>query len=304
MITIPQQLIEAGARFIKIANYSKLPVEKAYHTKNNYSGYDEEILTHIQYCGNYGVLPSKSGLSFMDIDNFDEFEHLGLDEIMPDSFVVRRGNARRGHYYFICPDFVRGENTKPLFSFGDIRFYGDNWFVVGPTCRHPSGDIYNVFRDAPFAILSYDWLLENIIEPFEIKKSKPIVARKTFFCGYSGDSLMEKLGLNMDMFPPEGAMKTENGYRGTNPWHGSTNGTNYTVDLRRGVWYCHRCKSGGGPVEAYAVSRGIIPCSDAGPGCLAGKTMRLYKEREKDGWVNPDMTIEEIRRFVRSGDKC
>jgi hypothetical protein len=244
-------------------------------------------------------------LSFIDIDNFQEFKKTGILEILPDSFLVRRGNAHRGHYYFICPDFPgkSAANTKPLLTFGDIRFYGDNWFVVGPSCMHPEGERYTIHKDLPFAIIKYDWLVDNLVTPFEVKTKPKENKPAKNFKRFSGTSLSEKLGLAIDMFMPENPVHTGDGrIRGNNPWH-STTSNGYVINPREGTWKCWYCKTGGGPVEAYAVSKGIIECADAGKGCLEGHWPEIYRARESEGWIDPDMDIEEIKKFVKRWNK-
>lgn len=51
---------------------------------------------------------------------------------------------------------------------------------------------------------------------------------------------------------------------GTHPIHGSTTGKNYCINTSKNLWYCHRCGSGGGPLEAVAVKYGLINCEKAG----------------------------------------
>ena len=49
---------------------------------------------------------------------------------------------------------------------------------------------------------------------------------------------------------------------GSHPLHGSTSGKNLGINIKKNSWYCHRCKSGGGPVEWLAVKAKILQCSD------------------------------------------
>lgn len=296
MIEIPQRLIDAGARFIKLGNHSKIPVEAGYHKDKNYDGDDERIQEHIRHHGNYGVLP-RNDVCFIDIDDFEIFQESGI--VLPDSFLVKRGDAHRGHYYFLCHDAPEDKRDKFLLTFGDVRLGGANWFVVGPSCRHPSGDLYSIHRDYPLATLDYAFIAD-IIKRFGTGQA-PKQATQRPRSVHHGQSLSEKLGLSMEMFMPDNAVQKNHGHQGANPWHGSDGGANYCVDLHKGMWHCFRCKSGGGPLEAYAVSRGIISCEDAGPGCLEGKWGEIYKAREADGYTTPDVLQgrEDLKNLLK-----
>jgi hypothetical protein len=48
-----------------------------------------------------------------------------------------------------------------------------------------------------------------------------------------------------------------------NPWHGSTNGKNFSLNTVRNVWHCFRCNAGGGVAKAIALNEGLIGrCDD------------------------------------------
>lgn len=75
--------------------------------------------------------------------------------------------------------------------------------------------------------------------------------------------------------------------RGENPWHGSTSGNNFVINPKKNVWHCHRCGSGGGALEAFAISNGIIKCHEACQGCLDGKWNDIFVALEKEGYQLP-----------------
>ncbi len=86
----------------------------------------------------YGLVPVPgSGMVVVDRDD------PGVLLPMPSTFEVHRASAdpRRGHYYFRLADGI-GENEVPRsFAGGEIRVAGSG-HVVGPGCRHASGDLY------------------------------------------------------------------------------------------------------------------------------------------------------------------
>jgi phage/plasmid-associated DNA primase len=146
-IEIPVELISAGARFILVRTRDKAAFETDWQTTANYAADSPKLLSHISAGGNYGVL-SHNGICVMDVDEPEELKK--LDPNFPHTFVVVRGNSGRGHVYFTCSDCPPDKRGKFETVFGDIRT-GGNFYVVAPSCIHPSGDIYNIHRKAPLA---------------------------------------------------------------------------------------------------------------------------------------------------------
>jgi P4 family phage/plasmid primase-like protien len=66
-----------------------------------------------------------------------------------------------------------------------------------------------------------------------------------------------------DVISTSGLKKRGNEYQGSNVWHGSETGMNFTVNTSKNVWYCFRCGCGGSVVQAIALNHGITrSCSD------------------------------------------
>lgn len=98
--------------------------------------------------------------------------------------------------------------------------------------------------------------------------------------------------------------------QGVNPWHGSENGKNFTVNIVKNAWYCFHNgdESGGGPIEAIAVSEGLIDCSEAIGGwrqkypgafkqaCLQAKEMgyKVPSSFTKDRIEGRNRDLEEV----------
>ena len=88
--------------------------------------------------------------------------------------------------------------------------------------------------------------------------------------------------INMDKFVQSG-----DELEGSNPWHGSEGGHNFSVNVKKGVWTCRRCVSGGGIVEFLAVREGVLSCEDCHTGALTGKKrIEVIKKAEKEFNVN------------------
>jgi len=71
-------------------------------------------------------------------------------------------------------------------------------------------------------------------------------------------------------------------FQGEHPVHGSTTGHNFCVNIKKNVWHCFRCNSGGGPLSWLAVKHGLIECHQAQKGTLRGelfkKTLEIAKK--------------------------
>jgi len=95
---------------------------------------------------------------------------------------------------------------------------------------------------------------------------------------------------------PDGSLKdnreTTGEIAGDNPFHGSTNHTgNFSINIKKNVWKCFHCDSGGGPLQLLAVSMGLLDCSEAKPGCLTGdKYKKVLAELRKRGYKVPELT--------------
>jgi hypothetical protein len=63
--------------------------------------------------------------------------------LIPATLTVRRASAPegRGHYYLRLPDGVDEADVPRVFAGGEVRVAGSG-HVVGPGCRHASGETY------------------------------------------------------------------------------------------------------------------------------------------------------------------
>lgn len=62
---------------------------------------------------------------------------------MPPTFEVRRASALpyRGHFYFRLADDIAESEVPHTFEGGEVRVAASG-YVIGPGCRHASGDVY------------------------------------------------------------------------------------------------------------------------------------------------------------------
>lgn len=102
-------------------------------------------------------------------------------------------------------------------------------------------------------------------------------------------SIADNFGLRIEdiAFPAGRAIEKRPGrWQGENPWHGSTRGDNFVIDIPGGWWHCFRNghDSGGDALTAFAISEGIISCQDARPGCLNGRWPEVFAALERQGY--------------------
>jgi hypothetical protein len=126
-----------------------------------------------------------------------------------------------------------------------------------------------------------DELLIKFPKRQKVSLKKPDGAPRSF----NGFTISEQLGLSCEHIGyPTDAYACTNGVQGAHPFHGSTTGSNYCINTRDNTWYCFRHQSGGGALELYAISKGIIECEDSGRGCLNDVWGDVFEELEKDGY--------------------
>ncbi len=293
-IAIPCQLSKHnGLKYVLLKNRNKIPIERDWQGRNNYSANSQKLQGHLAGGKNYGIACGYAGLIVFDSDNEDRLRELSVLEKLPKTFTVRTGGGGTHRYYF-CPDLKQKiilfdpdqkdskHHNKPL-HLGEIQCKGQQ--VVGPGSIHPNGNGYEVIDDSEIATISKKLLLEAIagLKTSEKgQKAKVQKAQKTQKPEKSNEhrmpSFCDEIKIQDIAWPGGDVQKREgrNGmeYFGSHPMHGSTTGKNFHINVDKNTWYCHRCGSGGGPLEWLAVKSGFISCGEAGPGCLRGELFR------------------------------
>lgn len=319
-ITIPTQLSEfPGARFIlidKVEGRGKKPKERKWTTEKNYSANEPKLLGHIRGGGNYGIATGLGWLHCFDVDNVERLRELGVIEKLPATLTVKTGGGGLHYWYKIeglkkrtilyDVELKDPDNEDQYLHLGEIQSMGN--YAIGPNCIHHSGNRYEIINDAPIADLDYQLLLD-IIKPLRTKKKddRPATVAR---CAEGQHSLAE---VELDRIAwPDGNVQKKPGsngteYQGSNPFHGSKGGQNFSVNPSKGVWCCYRCESGGGWQELLAVKEGIISCAQAGKGCLTKKQRReVFQRAEELGLIKehvieaPIKEIELDREIVES----
>lgn len=284
-IVIPQQLVDAACKFIRVKSREKIPLETGWQKPGGAnSPHDDELFQYwINHRGgNYGVLLSDTLL----VVDADDPEISDIARTLPPTFAVETGGGGEHFYYRTSVAYtIPLERDKR--NVGHLRAGGA--MVVGPGSTHPNGKTYRVLHDVPIAEIDFqqvsdafsDYIKhdEKPVIPSTIRKNKP----------GQGDDWISRLTLSdVGCYPNDVKRTTANGeIQGSHPIHGSTTGMNFCINERENVWYCHRCGSGGGPLLWLAVAEGIISCDDARPGVLRGETFVKVIERAEELGLKP-----------------
>lgn len=298
---IPPQLQLPDVLFIKVKAKDKRPVEAGWQN-GGYKFDDPELIGWIK-TSNYGVRCGPRGIVVLDVDELERMDALGILQLLPSTFTIRTGSG--GLYkYYICPGISRKivlEDPETGEHLGELQ--GPGAFVVGPGSIHPNGKAYEVLEDLAIASLEAVDLLEAL---------QPVMKSKDKKKG-AGNNISDQIRIEDVMKPVNPVLDDGDRIEGSNPWHGSETGRNFGISRSKNYWHCFRCDSGGGPLEAIAVSAGLIECRDAQPGCLSDpmllKAVMLYAEdhgyvQRKDAEKAKDQETKEktIQRNRRIND--
>jgi hypothetical protein len=286
---IPDKL--EALRFVLIKRGEKKPFERKWESEKNYSANEPRLQGHLAAGGNYGVACGFGGLAVFDSDEEDRLQELGVLDKLPRTFTVRTGGGGTHRYYF-CPElgqkiilydpvFKDPEHPDNPLHLGEIQWKGQQ--VVGPGSIHPNGKKYEVVNDTEIATISNDQILDAIKE---LKINKKIYRIKTKKAKHNRHIYPSSVIRIENIAWPDGDVQKREGkngteYFGAHPVHGSRTGKNFHINVDKDTWYCHRCNSGGGPLEWMAVKYGIISCGQARPRCLKGEKYGQVLERAK-----------------------
>jgi hypothetical protein len=260
-IEIPKQLQKEDYRFVLLKPNSKSPMEKKWTVENNYAFGKSRLISHLSDGGNYGVLCGKGNLVCLDIDDFSVVEK--IEKEIPETFTIKTGSGKR-HYYFetdIPMNKVvlnKKENNEEK-HYGELQGAGSQ--VVGPNSTHPNGNKYEILKDIEIVKIEVFKLL-NILKPYtdELQKAEKDIQfeNKSY-----GDTGIHSIPIT-SVFNMSGFKKGSNGeFFGTNPWHGSTTGTNTWINPNKNVGYCFRCNEGLSITKIIALNNNIITsCKD------------------------------------------
>ena len=304
-VTIPEFL--RPCRFLPLGAKSKKPVagqrDHFENDEHNYAHDDPVLLAHIKNGGNYGVIP-RNGVCIIDCDA------PALWETIPGrwklSYTVKTGRDGGGgkHIYLLCTDAPAAQ--KYLFGErGDIRLSGHRSYVVGPGSIHPdTGAEYRHVGGTRLVAVKWadvlKWIEKNggrLAGEEKTPESSDMEAPQWANVHTGGQSIADRLGARAsDFLMPENPHRRSTGeIEGAHPTHpdGKT-GTNLTLSPDGEKWWCRRCNTGGGALEALAVAEGIVDCDDVRAGCLDGHWAEVFSALRQRGFNTDVLDTDTI----------
>ena len=268
---IPQQLKGLGLGFLALRKKRKEPIHSGYQ---NDPLSEERAIEYISDGFNYGVICGLGDIVVIDTDS--EYLEKKAAEQLPATFTVKTDKGFHRYYKSNIPTKRRKSLNHEGSQVGD--FMGGACYVVAPGSIHPdTGEEYEVVNDDEVLEIAPEFLLK-FIEPYVRAEREPIAKE---YCSEGDEISIAKVvsasGMKMK--------RRGNELIGEHPLHGSTTGTNLSINLEKNVWRCFRCDSGGGAMSLIAVLEGIIDCDQAIPGGLKGDAFRqtVAIAREKYG---------------------
>lgn len=261
---IPLALRSPEIRFIKVAPRDKIPVEKDWQNTKNYGWNDDELVKWITTGGNYGILP-RGGLCIIDLDDIGAAINLGIIQKF-ETFTVRSGSGKGIHLYVKCngiPEKIPFyEKTDESAHIGEFYGSGVRAFAVGPGSVHPSGNKYEVTKSIALMEVTQEQMDEYLFKKVKSNRFKEIKQAIPTNAKFSTSTLTDQLGLRIEDFAmPHKPVQRGEEWQGSHPIHGSTTGTNFCVNPKKNVYYCHRCGVGGDPISWIAQTLGAT-CLD------------------------------------------
>jgi hypothetical protein len=257
-ITIPisQHVVDAGYKFIRVSG--KKPIDRGWPDKG--MDRDDPRLLRWFYSGNnYGVLCTGNNI-IIDMDT-KELVDFCIDNL-PHTYMTQSGSLIGGHAYFIVDNPI---NTLTLYqgdkSIGHVKAHRSMCVGTG-SIHEKTGNVYKTVHNTPVARISTNDLVD-VIKPYlpekpaDIKPRKKLTVRKD-------DKWFRNITLADVGGYPINPHSIGREVYGEHPVHGSTTGRNFWVNIFDDTWYCHRCESGGGPLEFFAVKEGMIECAECG----------------------------------------
>lgn len=292
---IPAQLQRRDLLFIPIPRGEKGPHIPGWNLVENGVRYDDPGLqAHLSRGGNYGYYPSPdSHILNIDVDHATLFQQTGGEDLLRDTFTY--GAHLDGHKYrgvvevedlpthwkgrvsrIDSPD---GERVLELFfpagevttstrdpETGEIdeeTTFKTGGQVVGPGSLHPNGNRYEIVNDTPIRGVKWGDLLQ-VIQAINPERDTQIPPKPKIYREYAAGATTRLLRdrYNLTLPYPGDPRPAGQEIRGAHPFHDSSTGDNYTVNLSGGVAYCFRHNVGYDPAGWKAVEYGIIECGD------------------------------------------
>ena len=166
---IPFQLKDPKFKFYLIGTNSKIPMQKAWNSTNNYS-YDDPNL--LQHHGNYGVCTGYGQLIVLDLDDKEFSEGDVFTRILPQTFTVCSAGRKLPHmYYILNGEMFKKVNVRSTEGEVLMDIQADRAGVVGPGSTIDR-KFYTIMKDLPIAEVDIEDLQREFYLKFKKKSTK------------------------------------------------------------------------------------------------------------------------------------
>jgi P4 family phage/plasmid primase-like protien len=332
-VTVAKQLEDDVFGFCKVAKKDKKPFEPGW-SKKPYKWNDPDLQKWLDAGGNYGVLGGHGDLVILDADDLARLQELEVIKALPETFTVRTPGRGGWHIYLICPGIEKkmalydpdktttDKNGKKVYAHvADLVAMGMQ--AVGPNSvreitREEGSEIraYEIIKNVPIAHVTKDQLLEAIKV---LKQSQKVAVEKETKEGDQAGFKRWHESLKVeDVLMPDDIIRDDRDgtgeIQGTHPVHGSENGRNFSINVKKNTWVCYRCHPpdgkgkdfcGGGPWELLGVREGILSCDDCYKGWRRDKPEKwaaVLKRAKELGMAVPRLpdgeSMGEYRRDI------
>lgn len=335
-VQIQPQLQNDAFRLCKVEKLGKKPFEKGWG-KNGYRWDDPGLQAWMASGGNYGVMGGHGDLIIFDADDLARLQELKVIDLLPETFTVRTPGRGGWHLYYICPGVekkmalydpektsVDKRNKEQYNHVADLVAMGMQ--AVGPSSireisREEGTEIrsYEVVKDVPIATITLEQLQEAIkclrtsskVEK-EPVADKPLEEKQAGYKRWADSLHVEDIMLPVNIVHDD--LEGTGELQGSHPIHGSDNGRNFAINIKKNNWVCYRCTPpegkgkehcGGGPWELLGVREGILECDDCYKGWRKDhpeKWAAVLKRAKELGFDAPRLpdgeNVSELRRDI------
>lgn len=286
-IVIPKQLANlTGTRFIRIKDGTKIPADYKWNTERNYQATNAAIKGWTKGGHPYGIVTGLGGLCCLDIDEPEVAREIGLLERLPTTFVVTTGGGGQHHWLeaYGIEKMILYHNGIHIGEFQAIGSY-----AMGPGSTHPNGNKYEICENNEIAKITKQELISILTEVGIEFKKKEKKEQNTEYNYRQDDNDVDLLKLCM----PDHAKHEGNEWIGEHPIHGATHiedrGTsrNFSVNPKKGQWYCFAHETGGTWVQWIAIELGKATCATISTTKLTRDDyFEIYEEATRRGLIS------------------
>lgn len=259
----PAEIIEglgkylSKQRFVKLAQNSKVAIEKGWREDANYQYYDSEFKEFLDAGHNYSILCGEEGLLVIDLDTPDAMSLFKDNPVFCETFATKSALKGYHHYYFRLIDKENGMNfyidTDAKDSNGNCVRYLDGQYlgklIVGFGSKI-DGKEYTIVQDKPVKLIMFEDLMVELSKaPYPVKGGREKESPSKPFLDNPELAEIRKRIKVYDVLKESGVSVRKNNSKSGCPFHDSQSDQcfNRTDDQ----WHCFHCERSGDIFSLY-----------------------------------------------------